>query len=36
MVNSVREKLDEFDTISEIRLMLTYNTDTVCGGRRGR
>lgn len=30
MVNSVREKLNEEDTISEIRLMLGYSKSTVC------
>lgn len=30
MVNSVRDKLDEADTISEIFLTLNHNKDTVC------
>ena len=30
MVNSVREKLDEADTISEIHLMLGHNKNIVC------
>ena len=30
MVNSVREKLDEADTISEIRLMLGHKKNTIC------
>lgn len=30
MVNSVREKLDKADTISEIRLMLGHSKSTVC------
>ena len=30
MVNSIRDKLDEADTISEIRLTLTHNPDNVC------
>ncbi|MBQ8740694.1 MAG: hypothetical protein IJY79_04000 [Clostridia bacterium] len=30
MVNSVRDKLDEADTVSEIRLMLGHDKDTVC------
>lgn len=30
MVNSIRDKLDETDTISEINLTLNYNKNTVC------
>ena len=30
MVNSIREKLDETDTVSEIRLMLGHNKNTTC------
>ncbi len=30
MVNSIRDKLDEADTISEIRLTLTHNPNNVC------
>ena len=30
MVNSIKEKLDKADTISEIRLMLGHSKDTVC------
>ena len=30
MVNSIRDRLDEADTISEIKLTLNHNMDTVC------
>ena len=30
MVNSIRDRLDEADTISEIKLILTHDRDTVC------
>ena len=30
MVNSVKDRLNETDTISEIKLLLGYNKDTVC------
>ena len=30
MVNSIRDKLNEDDTVSEIRLMLGHNRETVC------
>lgn len=30
MVNSIRDKLDEIDTISEIKLFLGHNKDVVC------
>ena len=30
MVNSIKEKLNETDTISEIKLMLGHNKDNVC------